>query len=225
MLCKGKGMIMKRRGSISALFTILNIFLITVVTLAGLIFYMGYLFGASESGVVSVFGYSFFISDESDTQSSVARDTLITSKIIAPQELVNGELVTVIENSGGRFTAYYYESSAGEQRLYLFSKAGSEQTMSLSASQIKSVHLHKYHSDFIGKVFRAFSDNKKTFLISEAALMVILLISLVIVIARRESFRLPKSERREAPPLDINKLITVEHDVEFEHGRDVRKDK
>ncbi len=215
---------MKRRGSISALFTILNMFLTVVVLLAGLVFYAGYLFGRSDGGIVTAFGYSFFVSDESDVQNSVNKNTLVISKIITPQELINGELVTVTASGGGRFTAHYYKSAVGEQKVYLFSKAGSEQTISMNVSQIQSVHLHRYHSGFIGKVFKAFSDNKKTFLISEAALMVILLVSLVVVIARRESFRVPKTEGKAAAQLDINELITVEHDVEFEHGQDIHKD-
>lgn len=214
---------MKRKGKASSFFTILNIFLIIVVVLAGIACYALYMFGNSESGIISAFGYSFFVSDETDELNNIEENTLITSKIIEPSELVNGQLVTVVQNSGIRFTAYC--DSMTDNKEYCSFSDRQSRTFTLNVSQIKSVHLHKYHSEFIGRVFKALSDSKNALLISEAALMAILLISLIVAVARREHFKTPKLEHRNLPEqLCVDKLITVEHDVEFEHGKNTNKD-
>lgn len=210
---------MRKRGGISVFFTALNIFLIAVVLLAGIVFYAGYLFGSSQSRVVSAFGYSFHVADEMDEQDSVKNKTFIFSKLIKPSELQAGNLVTVEKTGGGRFSARYFgKSDSGSE--YLFLKDGKAETAALSEIQIQSIGLHKYHSDIIGKIFSVFSENKNTLLASELALVLILAVSLIIVIARRESFKVPKPKTtRPAAEINLDELISVDHGVEFEKAK------
>lgn len=212
---------MKRKKNISVLFTALNIFLCIIIFLVGMVFYAGYLFKDSDSEVISAFGYSFHVANKADEQASVKLHTFITAKKIALTELKSGNLVTVVKKDGTNFSALYYANAVDEpQKPYLFAKGNSTETISLTASQIENVNLHIFHSDFIGKIFQSFSTHKDIYLLTEGLLLFICIISLIIVIAKRESFKVPKNGKATLKKqIQITDLISFDEYVPLETSK------
>lgn len=217
---------MRRKSGMSILFTVLNTFLIVVILLVGLVFYAGYLFETTNSGMASVFGYTFHVTNKSEVQDSVEENTFVIAKNIVPNELKSGNLVTVVKKDGTTFTALYYaRANEQPQQPYLFAKDNSPETISLTGIQIESISLHKYHSKIIGKIFRVFANNQSKLLVATGGLLLILVVSLIIVIARRESFKLPKKKktkkanRSAKSNINITDLISYDDYVPMEHSK------